>query len=73
MVKQPQRVYSTPATNSVHHEWMSMVRDHNARILKNGESPQDYPTEPVAYETLNFGWILSRPDPSGHRHVLVQF
>jgi hypothetical protein len=36
-------------------------------------NPEDYPNQAVAYETLNFGWVLSRPDIEGHRHIMVQF
>ena len=69
----PRRVYGSHETNSVYGEWLRMCTEHNARVLRNGENPTDYPTEPVAFETLNFGWILSKPDGLGNRQVLVQF
>lgn len=72
MVKQPQRVFGSPTTNSVYHIWLDMCREHNARRLKNGENPQDYPNEAIAFETLNFGWILSKPI-NGIRRILVQY
>jgi hypothetical protein len=73
MVKKPQRVYSSPIWNSTHWEWMSLVREHKARVLKNGENPIDYPNEAVAFETRNFGWILSKPNDDGKRRILVQY
>ena len=71
MPKLPKRRYRTPETNSVHETWMNMVRQHNAVLLRDGENPEDYPEKAVAYETLNFGWILSAPH--GQRKVLVQY
>ena len=69
----PRRVYGTPETNSVYHLWLALISDHNARRLQDGENPADYPDEPVAYETRNFGWILSKPDHLGKRVVLVKY
>jgi hypothetical protein len=71
MIKRPQRVYNTFSPN--HPQWEALIQSHSARTLQNGESPQDFPNEAVAYETLNFGWILSRPDIHGKRAILVQF
>ena len=72
MTKQPKRVYGSPETNTVYHEWLALVAQHGAILLKDGENPSDYPNDPVAYETLNLGWILSKPI-GGTRKVLVQF
>lgn len=72
MTKLPRRVYGSAKTNSVYHIWLRMIHEYNAVQLKNGENPQDYPSEPVAFETLNFGWILSTP-VNGVRKVLVQY
>lgn len=76
-MKKPQRVFSTEEQRrrwpNIEWEWQAHIREHNAITLKNGENPSDYPNNPVAYETLNFGWILSRPGTNGKRHILVQF
>lgn len=76
-VKSPRRVYSNPKTfvefPDILAQWKAHVKEHKARVLRNGENPSDYPTRAVAYETANFGWILSRPDIDGKRHILVQF
>jgi hypothetical protein len=76
-MKQPQRVYSTPESRNqwpnIEAQWQAMIRAHHARVLKDGENPSDFPTEPVAFETLNFGWVLSAPDIHGKRHTLEQF
>lgn len=71
-MKHPQRVFGSKETNTMYGEWLSLCKRHNARRLQNGESPTDYPLEPVAYETLNFGWILSKPDLKGQRSIIVQ-
>jgi hypothetical protein len=67
------RVYGSTETNSVYNQWLRMINNHKAVQLKDGENPSDYPDSPVAYETLNFGWILSKPNIYGKRSVLVQF
>lgn len=71
-MKQPQRVYGSPKTNSVFHIWLSKCKHANAQVLKNGENPSDYPDKAVAFETLNFGWIWSAPI-AGQRHLIEKF
>ena len=71
-MKKPRRIYGSPKNNSVYHIWLNMIKQHKAVQLKNGESPSDYPDNAVAFETLNFGWILSIPI-HGKRSVLVQY
>jgi hypothetical protein len=66
-MKKPQRRFS-----SRQGQWLSMVREHNAILLRDGENPSDYPDKPVAFETPNFGFILSAPI-QGSRRVLVKF
>lgn len=72
-MKKPQRIYGSRKTNSVYGIWLDMIQKHTAIRLSNGQSPSDFPNNPVAFETLNFGWILSAPDVDGKRRVLVQF
>jgi len=71
------RVYATQKTidefPEVHAMWLAHIANHNAVVLKDGENPEDYPTRAVAYETPNFGWVLSAPDIDGKRHIMVQF
>lgn len=50
------------------HEW---ARRHNARVVKR-EDVHKYPTERVAFETRNFGWVLSEQDETGHRRIVAR-
>lgn len=72
--KKPQRQYAKATSyDFTLATWARMCRDYNAHILKNGESPSDFPNEAVAFETRNFGWILSKPDKDGYRRISVQW
>jgi hypothetical protein len=64
-VKTPRRVYSN-------YRWgTERIQFPNLVVLKNGESPADYPDSPVAFETRDFGWVLSISE-NGTRKILKQ-
>jgi hypothetical protein len=70
-MRKPRRVYATDKGTPEHREWLSLIKKHNAVVLKNGENPADYPNDAVAFESPNFGWILSKPNEG--RRILVKF
>lgn len=76
-MKLPRRVYATPESRNKHPEvwafWQSQINKHSARVLANGENPEDYPQQAVAFETLNFGWIMSLPNSEGVRTILLKW
>lgn len=57
--------------------WNKLIKQHNAVLLT--ERPlteackRSDPARPIAFETLNFGWILSAKDENGFRHILVKY
>lgn len=67
-MNKPQRVYSTKQDPF----WAGKIKEHNAVVLKNGENPSDYPDRAVAFETQNFGWIMSAPH-QGARRIVLQY
>lgn len=57
--------------------WKRLVKEHNAVLLTDRPlieaSKRSDPTRPIAFETLNFGWILSAKDENGFRRILVKY
>ena len=52
--------------------WQAEIKKHNALEVKAkdmGNWPRD---RAVAFETSNFGWILSAKDAEGKRKILLQ-
>lgn len=50
-------------------EW---ARRYNARVIKKLAEAKEYPNEPVAFETRNFGWIFSACDENGARRLVAK-
>jgi hypothetical protein len=67
-MNKPRRVYSDGKYDPF---WANKIKEYNAVVLKNGENPSDYPDRAVAFETRNFGWIMSAPQ--GLRRILLQY
>lgn len=53
--------------------WRTQLQRFKAREIKSHQIHL-YPNESVAFETQNFGWILSAQDSeTGKRKILLQF
>ncbi len=53
--------------------WKGAIRQHNAVIVKKLEDAEKYPDRVVAFESRNFGWILSAKKESGFRTILLKY
>lgn len=51
------------------HKW---AEKFGARVINKLEDAKKYPTEMVAYETRNFGWIFSACDENGKRRIIAK-
>jgi hypothetical protein len=58
---------------AVDYFWMNQIKKHKAVLIPKGEPASNYPDKPIAFETMNFGWILSEIKEDGKRQVLLKY
>jgi hypothetical protein len=53
-------------------QWKKLIKTYGA-IVVNQREARRYPNRAIAFETANFGWILSKHNAEGKRRILAQF
>lgn len=53
--------------------WLTQIAAHDAIVIDSLTLAGRYPDRAIAFETRNFGWILSARDKRGVRHILLKY
>lgn len=62
-----------PATPSRDTWWLNQIKKHDAVYITALKAAPRFPDRAVAFETRNFGWILSARNAAGHRTILLKY
>lgn len=61
-----------PGTSEIY--WLAQIAKHNAIFVRRISEAARYPDRAIAFETENFGWILSaQQGPNNTRTVLLKY